>query len=172
MSLDKREKQAVLGDLVQRMEHVGTAERLEAARITLYILQGAFADFEEPHSEVVADSMEEARRNIQSTSQEDFLEQFCLLQAACNAYLVYEAGLFKVLCEALLIEANEATDDHSAYAERGQSSLSNTRSLSSTDGGSAESKSGKSLMSKTIGNIPEKKSCLIFPPQFPFNVFF
>lgn len=39
MSLDKREKQAVLADLVQRMEHVSGTERLEAAKIVLYILQ-------------------------------------------------------------------------------------------------------------------------------------
>jgi hypothetical protein len=58
--------------------------------------QGAFADFEEPISEVVADAMEEARSHIQSANEEDFLEQFCLLQAACNAYLAYDAGMFKV----------------------------------------------------------------------------
>jgi hypothetical protein len=40
--------------------------------------------------------MEEARSIIQADNEEDFLEQFCLLQAASNAYLVYEAGLFKV----------------------------------------------------------------------------
>lgn len=40
--------------------------------------------------------MEEARSNIQSNSEEEFLESFCLLQAACNAYLAYEAGLFRV----------------------------------------------------------------------------
>lgn len=53
----------------------------------------------------------------------------------------------QALCEALLIEANEATDDHSAYAERGHSSMSNNRSLSSTDGAaggnSGESRAGK-----------------------------
>jgi hypothetical protein len=39
MALDKREKQAVLEDLVQRLEHVSPNERLEAARVVLYILQ-------------------------------------------------------------------------------------------------------------------------------------
>jgi hypothetical protein len=39
MCLDKREKQAVLADLVQQLEHVLLSERIEAGRILLYILQ-------------------------------------------------------------------------------------------------------------------------------------
>lgn len=42
MALEKREKQAVLADLVQRMEHVSPMERLEAAKIVLYLLQVIF----------------------------------------------------------------------------------------------------------------------------------
>lgn len=46
-----------------------------------------------------------------------------------------------------MIEANEATDEHASYAERGQSALSNTRSVSSTDGvsggGSADARGSK-----------------------------
>jgi hypothetical protein len=95
--------------------------------------------------------MEEARSHIQSANEEDFLEQFCLLQAGCNAYLAYDAGIFKVdliclqflsskfqiLCEILLLEANDATDENSPFVERGSSAMSNTRSASSTDTGSA-----------------------------------
>jgi hypothetical protein len=42
LSLDKREKQAVLADLVQRLEHALVSERTEAGRILLYILQVCF----------------------------------------------------------------------------------------------------------------------------------
>ncbi|KAI6174645.1 hypothetical protein M3Y97_01013600 [Aphelenchoides bicaudatus] len=128
LSLEKREKQSVFADLVQRLEHTGLDERLEAARILLYILQGAFIDFEEPLSEVVADAMDEARSHIQAASKEDFMEQFCLLQAACNAYLAYDSGVFKALLSVLFIEANELTDENGPYVERSYSSLSNYRS--------------------------------------------
>ena len=112
MGLEKREKQSVLAQLTQSLEMSAAAERLEAARTLLYILQvaadarlhlfiagalqGAFMDLEPPLSEVVTECMEEARRVIVAENETEFAEQFTLLQAACNAYLVYEAGLFRV----------------------------------------------------------------------------
>ncbi|KAI6220493.1 Striatin-interacting protein 2 [Aphelenchoides besseyi] len=141
IGLAKSEKQAVLADIIQYLEMSSAHDRLEAARTLLYILQGAYLDLESPHSEVVTDCMDEARRNLRSDG--DFLENFCLLQAACNAYLAYEAGVFRTLCEVLLLEANDATEERQAYLDqmygndRNPSALSthsNTRSLSSTDG--------------------------------------
>ncbi|KAI6171698.1 Striatin-interacting protein 2 [Aphelenchoides besseyi] len=141
IGLAKAEKQAVLADIIQYLEMSSAHDRLEAARTLLYILQGAYLDLESPHSEVVTDCMDEARRNLRSNG--DFLENFCLLQAACNAYLAYEAGVFRTLCEVLLLEANDATEERQAYLDqiygndRNPSALSthsNTRSLSSTDG--------------------------------------
>lgn len=39
MSLDKREKQTVLADLIVGLEQVAQNDRLEAAKVALYILQ-------------------------------------------------------------------------------------------------------------------------------------
>ncbi|KAI6243068.1 Striatin-interacting protein 2 [Aphelenchoides fujianensis] len=145
IALEKSEKQAVLADIIQYLEMSSASDRLEAARTLLYILQGAWLDLKEPRSEVVCDCMEEARRNLRADSEEQFLEEFVLLQAACNAYLAYEAGLFRTLCEVLLMEANEATEDraqlleqmYGASMDRNHSSMSthsNARSFSSIDG--------------------------------------
>lgn len=45
---------------------------------------------------MAADAFEEAKRFLKPQAEEGFKEEFCLLQAACNAYAAYENGLFRV----------------------------------------------------------------------------
>lgn len=71
------------------------------------------------------------------------MNEFCLAQAACNAYLAYESGLFRALCALYLTEFNDLVLTEPVLPERGPSSMSQhsiNRSNSSMDGDSRSKK--------------------------------
>ena len=153
----------ILQNLVGNFESVEAEQRLESARIILYILQGAYGDFAEMESKSAAavgtwiDGANPFSRKEDEDSEENAeglaipekwfgpehgtggFESDCLTNAAYNAFLVYEQGLFQPLCSLLRLEASlpfERYADHSR-----QSSVSNSRSASHMDlaaGGAAD----------------------------------
>ncbi|CAD5222791.1 unnamed protein product [Bursaphelenchus okinawaensis] len=140
---EKDEMKAVFIDLIQRFESVNIDTRLEASRILLYLLQGAYADFEKPYAESVQALMDEARSHISYIDDTDFAEQICLIQSAANCYMAYECGIFRALCQLFMTEFSDVNVVDLNVSDRGHSSLSqysSHRSMSSIDGESRSKK--------------------------------
>ncbi|CAD5232207.1 unnamed protein product [Bursaphelenchus xylophilus] len=140
---EKDEMKSVFSDIIQRLESANLNMRLDACGILLYILQGAYGDFKKPYNESVQALMDEARSHVSYIDETDYVEQFCLIQAAANCYMAYECGVFRALCQLFMTEFNEVNLVDQTASERGHSSLSqysSHRSMSSMDGESRTKK--------------------------------
>ncbi|KAH7698718.1 Protein FARL-11, partial [Aphelenchoides avenae] len=136
-AVPREERRRLALDLAQSMESAHSKTRLEAARVVLYILQGAYGDFRETEDQDdlhIGDGVElEASDRGTGGKEKD-----CLVSAAINAYQLYEMGLFQSLLTMLLVEMKEpyydahlVTSDIRSHSR--QSSISNPRSASNVD---------------------------------------
>ncbi|KAL3093147.1 hypothetical protein niasHT_022597 [Heterodera trifolii] len=142
--LPTKEKSETLQNIVEAFENSDSEQRLEAARIILYILQGAYGDF----ADVEAKDFD--RWSTEATTEEENggkgldaaskwfgdhgtggFEQDCLVRGALNAYQVYEHGVFQPLCSLLRLEDAVPFERHADHSR--QSSVSNSRSASHMD---------------------------------------
>ncbi|CAJ0586092.1 unnamed protein product, partial [Mesorhabditis spiculigera] len=91
-----RQKQInLLTALMAQMESAVPEERFLALRAVLYVLQGAYMDFDDDDGEQV---------NNTTSNPAPLNEKECLMQAARNSYLAAETGLFGPLVSMLLFE--------------------------------------------------------------------
>uniref|UniRef100_A0A914Z9X9 Far11/STRP N-terminal domain-containing protein n=1 Tax=Panagrolaimus superbus TaxID=310955 RepID=A0A914Z9X9_9BILA len=95
-SMEVNEKKRFIADVIEMLESTESSIRLEAARLVLYLLQGAFGDFrttDEEENEVNIDEL-----NFQQDKGTGGYEHDCLLNGAINAYFCYQQGLYPVSC--------------------------------------------------------------------------
>nr|CAD2151110.1 unnamed protein product [Meloidogyne enterolobii] len=153
--LTRTEKCLIIQEMSASFDSTEPEQRLQAARIILYILQGSYGDFAElegKHQNSQSSCSDcstcsEARdldKEKASTSELELPSKLfksdhgtgdyefdCLQNATANAYLLYEQGVFQPLCSLLRLEVSlpfERCADHSR-----ESIVSNSRSTSRMD---------------------------------------
>uniref|UniRef100_A0AC35G057 Uncharacterized protein n=1 Tax=Panagrolaimus sp. PS1159 TaxID=55785 RepID=A0AC35G057_9BILA len=152
-SMEVNEKKRFIADIIEMLESTESSIRLEAARLVLYLLQGAFGDFrtsDEEENEVNIDEL-----NFQHDKGTGGYEHDCLLNGAINAYFCYQQGLYPALCTMLLYEIQEPFDvNFCADRSRSrQSSMSNSsRSASNVDLADTSSLERRTKRSATLAD--------------------
>uniref|UniRef100_A0A914I6C7 Uncharacterized protein n=1 Tax=Globodera rostochiensis TaxID=31243 RepID=A0A914I6C7_GLORO len=174
--LPAKEKSNILQNIVESFENSDSEHRLEAARIILYILQGAYGDFTDIEAKD-SDRWSTEAICANSATEEDSdgkglnaapkwfgkdngtggFEQDCLVRSALNAYQVYEHGLFQPLCSLLRLEDNLPFERHADHSR--QSSVSNSRSASHMDlANSSDGPGGGGTSGSASGTLEHRRS--------------
>nr|CAD2129686.1 unnamed protein product [Meloidogyne enterolobii] len=152
--LTRAEKCLIIQEMAAGFDSTEPEQRLQAARVILYIFQGSYGDFAElegKHQNSQSSCSDcstcsEARDLDKKASTSELelpsklfksdhgtgdYEFDCLQNATANAYLLYEQGVFQPLCSLLRLEVSlpfERCADHSR-----ESIVSNSRSTSHLD---------------------------------------
>ena len=92
--MDLKEKKRMIADLVEMLESTESSIRLEAARLVLYLLQGAYGDFKTTDADekyVYVDGILYPPDNGTGN-----YEHQCLVRGGVNAYFCYQQHLYPV----------------------------------------------------------------------------
>uniref|UniRef100_F1KTD6 Protein FAM40B n=1 Tax=Ascaris suum TaxID=6253 RepID=F1KTD6_ASCSU len=129
------QQKSIFHDLMERMESVQSDVRLEAARIVLYLLQGAYLDFVDEESVSIGNGFQTSPSREGVDVGTGGYEEACLVQGIFNAYKAYEVGLYQALCTMLMVEIDDPWDVSCPGEPRSSrsSSVSNSRSASNVD---------------------------------------
>ncbi|VDK21410.1 unnamed protein product [Anisakis simplex] len=121
-------------DLMERIESTQSDVRLDAARIVLYILQGAYLDFVDEECVSIGNGFQSSPNREGGDLGTGGHEEACLIQGIFNAYKAYEAGLYQTLCTMLMLEVDDPWDVSCQVESNSRgSSVSNSRSASNVD---------------------------------------
>ncbi|VDM44107.1 unnamed protein product [Toxocara canis] len=96
-SLPDSQQKVIFYDLMERMESVQSDVRLEAARIILYILQGAYLDFVDEESVSIDNGFQASPSREGADTGTGGNEEACLVHGIFNAYKAYEVGVYQVI---------------------------------------------------------------------------
>uniref|UniRef100_A0A915Q113 Far11/STRP C-terminal domain-containing protein n=1 Tax=Setaria digitata TaxID=48799 RepID=A0A915Q113_9BILA len=124
----------VLLSLLEELERVEPNIRLNASRSILYVLQGAYMDFEDD-TDITIGTIFKGNDEKEDGTDLGYYEEKCLTEGVLNAYKAYEIGVYQALCKLLLTEIHDMWDGGpigTAHYSR-SSSASNSRSASNAD---------------------------------------
>ncbi|KAK0395688.1 hypothetical protein QR680_001387 [Steinernema hermaphroditum] len=137
-SFTDEQKKSILHDLISRLDSAQSDARLEAARLVLYILQGAYMDFV-PDMENFDDNFDLSDHfagikpfdDVGSGGHENDL----LAAGVKNAFFAYNMGVYQALCTMLMVEVDDPFDVKALGGMRNSrtSSAANSRSASNAD---------------------------------------
>uniref|UniRef100_A0A1I7Y4Z8 Rab-GAP TBC domain-containing protein n=1 Tax=Steinernema glaseri TaxID=37863 RepID=A0A1I7Y4Z8_9BILA len=137
-SYTEEQKRSILHDLIARLDTAQPDGRLEAARLALYILQGAYLDFV-PDMENFDDNFELTEQFAGIKSFDDVgcggHEKDLLAAGVKNAFFAYGMGLYQALCTMLMVEVDDPFDVKALGDVKNSrtSSAANSRSASNAD---------------------------------------
>lgn len=133
-SLTENQHKLIFLDLVEKMESAHSNIRLDAARVVLYILQGAYLDFVDEPVVSIEDGFQPSGAQTVPDMGTGGHEEACLSQGIINAYYAYNSGIYQALCTMLMVEMDDPWEVP-GMGERSSrsSSLSNSRSASNMD---------------------------------------
>ncbi|CAJ0930010.1 unnamed protein product, partial [Mesorhabditis belari] len=124
VDLGRQKQLDVLNILCARFDSASAEERLSAARAFLYVLQGAFMDYDEEEDLQLDNSGNIFAQNPSSSG----INNDCLIRAAKYGYLAAEVGALEALTMMLLREIEEPFDQEGC-----ESKVNSSWQLSSTD---------------------------------------
>ncbi|VDN04503.1 unnamed protein product [Thelazia callipaeda] len=127
-SFSESQQKNIFFCLLEELEQADVNKRISAARCLLYILQGAYMDFDDNNG-IVTDVRENEELGTANC------EQKCLVEGILNAYKMYEVGAYQVLCKLLLTETHDMSDGRFNATDQGSrsTSASDSRSASNAD---------------------------------------
>ncbi|MFH4974115.1 hypothetical protein AB6A40_000824 [Gnathostoma spinigerum] len=133
-SLSENQQKDIYFDLIDRLESAQSDVRLEAARIVLYLFQGAYLDFVDDSATAIDGSKKAPKIDVSNMGTGGY-EEACLAEGILNTYKAYSLGMYQALCTFLMVEINDPWDVNAGGEQQISrcSSDSNSRSASNID---------------------------------------